>query len=366
MTNLNYEFDKNRTLALKGLAVFFMVIYHVFATFSGYTSILKINGIQIEYLIGEFGHICVSMFLFLSGYGMYKLSLKQNFSYKSILSRICKFIINYWIIFIIFIPPGFLIFNVYEFNLIEMISNIIPINTTYVGEWWFITLYIQLLLIFPLIKKVIDNKKYYETIFIILASYILAFCMFLLTKIVPDLSHLMNYVIYEDLFVILMDQIHFCIGCLFAKFDVFKKINIFFNKYKLNKISIYIILALSIFVMRSIMFIFFEYILKFGSPDWFDFIYIPIFIYVMSIILYSSELLKKGMTFLGKYSTNIWLIHPFLYKIYFKEIIYAPKLSIFILIWIIALCILISIFLNKIYVFVIDKRRKNKFNSTHI
>lgn len=99
------------------------------------------------------------------------------------------------------------------------------------------------------------------------------------------------------------------------------------------------------------MFIFFEYTLKFGSPDWFDFIYIPRFIYVMSIILYSSEFLKKGTTLLGKHSTNIWLINPFLYRIYFKDIIYSPQLSILVLIWIMILCILVSIIINKIYIY---------------
>lgn len=363
MQNQNYVFNKDRTLLLKGLAVLFMVIYHVFATpylFSEYNSIFSIRGLQIEYIVGEFGHICVSIFLFLSGYGIYKSSQCLNFSYKMILSRIFKFIINYWIIFIIFIPIGFLVFDIYEFDLIEIAGNIIGINTTYVGEWWFVTLYIELLLLFPIIKKIIDNNSYYKIIVIMFSLYFLSFCMFLVTKIVPNMSHLMNYILYEDLFVIFLDQIHFLTGCLFARFNIFEKFNELFKKYRLDKISIYIIIAISIFIIRSIMFIFFEYILKFGSPDWFDFIYVPIFIYVMSIILYNNGLLRKLMFLLGKNSTNIWLIHPFLYRIYFKDIIYAPKLSILILIWIIVLCIFISNIINNIYLYIKSIEKKDK------
>lgn len=362
MTNLNYEFNKDRTLLLKGLAVLFMVIYHVFATpylFSEYTSLININGIQVEYLLGEFGHTCVSIFLFLSGYGIYKSSLKSDFSYIVIISRIFKFLINYWIIFLIFIPMGFFIFDIYKISYIEILSNFIPFNTTYVGEWWFVTLYIQLLLIFPILKKIIDNKNYKTTIFIMIGLYILSFFMFLLTKIVPELSHLMNYVVYEDLFVIFMDQIHFCLGCIFAKTDMFKKINIIFKKNNADKTIVYSFIAIMIFVIRSAMFLFFEYILKFGSPDWFDFIYIPIFIYVMSVLLSTNNALKKLMLFLGEHSTNIWLIHPFLYRLYFKDIIYFPKISILILLWIIMICILISIIVNKLhfYIWNINKRK---------
>lgn len=347
-----YRFDKEKTKILKGLAILFMVAYHVFATpslFNKYISIFNIGRFQIEYLIGEFGHTCVSIFLFLSGYGIYKSSLNVNFSYKRIALRILKFIINYWIIFTLFIPLGFLFFNTYKFNIVELINNFIPINTTYVGEWWFVTLYIQLLLIFPIVKKIIDSKSYITTIFIILGLYVLSFCMFLLTRIVPNYSHLMNYVVYEDLFVIFMDQIHFCLGCLFAKSDMFKRVNTMFKKYNADNIGVYVFIAISIFIIRSVMFLFFEYTLKFGSSDWFDFIYIPIFIYVMSVLLYSNNTLKKLMLFLGKHSTNIWLIHPFLYRLYFKDIIYFPKISVLILFWVMILCILISIIVNKIY-----------------
>lgn len=73
-------------------------------------------------------------------------------------------------------------------------------------------------------KKILDSRDKYKIIFIILGAYFLAFSMFLVTRIIPNLSNLMNYVIYEDLFVILMDQIHFCIGYLFARFDILKKL----------------------------------------------------------------------------------------------------------------------------------------------
>lgn len=50
-----------------------MLIYHLFS-FSNKkigSYYISIIGIKIEYIIEIFGKICVSMFLFLSGYGMY-------------------------------------------------------------------------------------------------------------------------------------------------------------------------------------------------------------------------------------------------------------------------------------------------------
>ena len=76
-----YTFTKNHTLISKGVAMILMLILHLFywQDYEQYTALIILpNGHSIPWTIGSIGNICVSMFLFLSGYGMYyvqKLSL---------------------------------------------------------------------------------------------------------------------------------------------------------------------------------------------------------------------------------------------------------------------------------------------------
>ena len=66
-----YKFSKEDTIYIKGLAIIFMVLYHLFATeglLLEYKTIYKFGGLNVECIIGEFGHTCVGIFLFLFVY----------------------------------------------------------------------------------------------------------------------------------------------------------------------------------------------------------------------------------------------------------------------------------------------------------
>lgn len=142
------NFTKEHTQIAKGMAIILMLIHHLFAfpnrilTKQSYKSLLLINGLQIEYYIGVFGKICVAMFLFLSGYGLYIITSKNNkFSIKDAIIRISRLYINYWTVFLIFIPIGFIFFG-RTLNIKEFILNFLGLSSSYNGEWWFFRLYV--------------------------------------------------------------------------------------------------------------------------------------------------------------------------------------------------------------------------------
>lgn len=266
---------------------------------------------------------------------------------------------RYWIIFILFIPLCFFINKIYNFNIINFISNFFVINITYVNEWWFLKLYIQLLLLFPFIKKILDNKSIYKSLMITIGIYVIAFILFLIPKIDSKLSYLMTNIVYKDLFILCMDQFIFCIGCICSKYCIFEGLQEKLNEKNLNSKKVNYLICISIFIFRTIMFIFFEFIVKIGSPDWIDFIYIPLFIFSASNIINSSnDIVKKIFYITGRHSNNIWLIHPFLYRLYIKDIIYSSKSPILIFIIVMVTSISISIFIEKIYIKTLNKTNK--------
>lgn len=342
--NLNNIFDKEKSTIVKGFAILCMITYHVWAV-DKYEPILGYK-FNIERFIGQFGHICVPIYLFLSGYAMYLIACKKKLKYIDLIKRIFKLLLKYWLIFILFIPLGFKVFNVYTFNINEFILNFTTIKISYNGDWWFLRLYIQLILIFPLFFYVIRTKSIRKSIIISGIVYLFGFFMFLAFKL--NLNNITNTNIYQDIQVIFIDQLVFTLGCIFAKNNLFSQIENILKKYEINNLIFYMITLFMIFIFRSIMYAFFEDIIKFGSPDWFDFIIVPIIITCIYNI-FSIGFLKKVMIILGENSDNMWLTHTFFYKLYFQKYIYSIESSILILILVILLSFISSIVINFIY-----------------
>lgn len=72
-------FNLKHTNYCKGIAIIFMVIHHLFWNVPniGY----MVGDMALSQRIGIIGKVCVSIFLFLSGIGLYKSS-PENISYK--------------------------------------------------------------------------------------------------------------------------------------------------------------------------------------------------------------------------------------------------------------------------------------------
>lgn len=146
--------SKNKSLALKFIAVSLMIIYHTFGFPDRiqnveYISIMNIGGQTIEYFLGRSGATCVGIFTFLSGYGLF-ISMKDHPNYIKILKRIFNLLLNYWVVFLIFIPMGFYL-RKYKFVFFEFILNFIGLINSYNGEWWYLRFYIFIILLYPVI-----------------------------------------------------------------------------------------------------------------------------------------------------------------------------------------------------------------------
>ena len=100
MNEKQYYYDtiitREKSLYLKCFAILLMLIHHLF-TFSdrlpegGYISLFPLQDLTIEQFLGGFGKVCVCIFLFLSGYGLYISYYQKEITINSILQRIFKF-----------------------------------------------------------------------------------------------------------------------------------------------------------------------------------------------------------------------------------------------------------------------------------
>lgn len=338
--------SKEDTKMMKGIALWLMFAHHLFpfqdriAPGNEFLPLIRFGDTNLAYIIGHAGKLCVAIYLFLSGYGLYITVMKNGrFTITNVFKRLKKLYINYWVILFIFVPIGFAI-GVKVFNAREFLYNFFAIDLTYNGEWWFLKLYVQLIILFPIMNKIIRKNPW--------LSFLIIFIFSKLGKIVtlsvnsnPNLVFLNNHMIYRDFITLLYWQPIFFMGCLFVKFDLFTKMKEVFKKIKLHNRLVYIIIFIVIIASR-----FNIADLTFESMRY-DYLYTPILIYVTINIL-KGQKVKNIFIFLGNNSTNMWLTHSFLCYQYIQSIVYMPKIPILIMIWLTILLMPISFGINKI------------------
>ncbi len=362
------KFTQKDTKAFKGIAVMLMLAHHLLTYPNrmpiGYEIIPigYISGYSIEYIIGYFGKICVSFFMFLGGYGVYKSISESDFIKTSLLKHIVKLYESLWKIMIIFIPIGFLFFDNQDtyaadeslchhfdaFNPIELISNLTGWETSYNGEWWFFRAYICALLIgvvfIHLIKK---HDNMYVDIVIVMIWQVLIMYVFPGIGGLSCFSGMATNIWYASLFETSEYSPLFLLGVVFAKYDGLLKMMDVLKQFP-GCIQIGLSFCIQIIIVLARVFL--------GNECSMDMIYVPLLIVCIMVVLERINIVKEAFSFVGKYSTNMWLTHTFFCYYFYRAaiLVYASRNGIVAYITLFAITLLASIALDKFWKF-IDK-----------
>lgn len=321
--------SKHESSYLKGVAILLMLFHHLFAfpnRISDEVTIIPVTQIyDIELVVAIFGKICVTMFLFLSGYGFSAVGKKKSQYY---LNKIFSFYRSYWFILFIFAPIGWVFYSdtsQYHFEIITFLKNTFALSSSYNGEWWFVQIYIILVLCVPLLNA-LRNRP------------------FLLITISASLLILGRLLIYMQIDTpvvsiqsILYNQCAFVLGYVLATRNENQIINRILLPLELYPtvtflLSIVLILAVNYFVI-PFMFI------------------ISTFPFIYSCLYFKRVLpnyVETCVAFLGKHSMNMWLTHSFFCYYYFQDFIYQPKHSILIFVNLIIVSLCVSIVIEKL------------------
>ncbi|MFB5195066.1 acyltransferase [Neobacillus sp. KR4-4] len=355
MEDKPFIFSRNMTAISKGLAIVLMVYHHLFAFPNRieavhYKPIMMVDNLPLDQLIGQFGKLCVAIFLFLSGLGLYKsFKSKHKFTFRQGLIRAFNFFTIYWLVFFIFIPIGLKYFEDtvrYAWIPKLFIYNLFALIHTYNGEWWFISVYIELVLLFPLIIKLIEKWptliSYLSFIFLFLSAFFLHIDEFFsnLELVQIGINHLGT---------LFQWQIMFITGIYFSKYSLFEKMDAFFSKIHLNNKIVFMLLLVLYFYFRQYSF---KFIIETRGPEiegiynYSDFILAPMVIFSFVKLVQNITILERLFLLLGKHSTIIWLTHTFFIYYFFQEISFAPYYSTLIVVWVFILTIMVSIGIN--------------------
>ena len=176
--------DRQDSAYIKGWAMLFMLIHHLFAedTLLLMTPLLP----RFCWLIGQVCQVCVAMFVFAAGFGMYR----SGDTPLRTLRRIPRLYLRMWAVMLLFTIPVMLLTGVFRFDLVELIKNALAVNTSYNSAWWFVFLYAKLMLIQTVLLLLPDSGKGSTHLILFLLSAAAAVVTYLLT---PFTGGLINF-----------------------------------------------------------------------------------------------------------------------------------------------------------------------------
>lgn len=335
----SFELTLNETKVIKGVALLLMLIHHFFSFPDWINSGNEFIGIPflestIEFYIGTFGKMCVTIFLFLTGYGLFYSYQKKN-AYPYSLKKLGVFLINYWLILCLIFIPLQLLNSSFEFSLKSFILNLVGLRSDYIMFAWYVRLQIAIVIVFPLLKRLIKTN--------LIQSLVYGICIPVMLRIV--VTTLMNRVsiLSDNTFLVLFNEflvyLPFLLsGYIFAKFKLYSKMKHYLPIF-LDKWYVYVILIIGTMIGRNLL------------PMLLELIYIPTFIFsIISLIrMINHQWLTNGLGFLGEHSLNLWFLHAMFFgkTAYLQRIAYYPKISVLIILWVLILLIPVSILINK-------------------
>lgn len=303
---------KEDSLIIKGVAAILLVAHHLLAfpdrIPSDVFSITKLFDVDSLAVIGDFGKIAVALFAFLGGYGKYIKYQSRKFNLFDDVFNLYR---RYWRVFLVFIPIGFLFFreaNVFlrkdavidvfsNFSFKELILNFLGLQFTYNREWWFLLTYVLCICMFPLFKTLVEKLSAFTNVLLLI---LFESFLIILIGVLYDLDPgpLRTWAIN----VLVTSEPYFqCfyLGIIVSRYGLFSRLSERFRKLRFSRLLSLLVL-ICLFVVRE----------KVRIIE-LDCLYTAIFVFALKKLFSEKAVIKKSFVFLGRNSTNIWLVHSF-------------------------------------------------------
>lgn len=189
---------------LKGIALLLLLFHHLFYIDNRMFDEVYLWGIPWVHTFAHACKVCVPLFVFLSGYGLMVSTMKsEKFDVRYFfVKRFTKLYVNYWLIWLLFVPIGVLCFGrtfdeVYQDNVSQnfVLDLFGVLNLTgklgYNPTWWFYSCIIVLYMAFPAILFLC--KKTYGIAAMLFSGIAIAFCTW--TPIQPIRYYLLPFIV---------------------------------------------------------------------------------------------------------------------------------------------------------------------------
>lgn len=330
------QFNNNESLKVKGIAIILMVLLHaIYHAPKGVVVTYAFLPQNIVLNVAGMGKICVSMFAFVSGYGLWKsYGKKKTSSNKWTMGQLFKLLSKFWFVWLItaiaceiisgrsshvYFQDG--IINGFKNIIIEMLGLAKLFHTpSFTSVYWYIGAAAFFVLCIPFLWYMKQNLAAAALITILLPR-ILA---------VGDSGFLGSMNPGSFLFI-------FILGVMASEYELIEKWTGTFG-FKGGKIVKFLLEIMLLFICYKA-----YYILPVKSCWEIHYGVIPLIIIVFCVeFINQIPMLDKVLSFFGKHSMNIYLVHSLLKNIYLKEQLYSLHNWFLIVIALLAVSIVIS------------------------
>lgn len=332
-----------KSLSIKGIAIIMMLIHHLFTwgqvEYLSFSGVVLPNNLTIEVFLGVFGKLCVTMYLFLSGYGFsskYNLNSEKRITISKTFYTVWKIYRKYLLVLLVFLPYGY-IRGIYSFDIKMVIANFTAFDTSYNRECWFLFTYILIVIfVLPLLVKAqnkVDNKWITLVSFgIIVSGYIMQFVI-----VHSPIAWFRDTRLFFNLYYFMLSQFAFVMGWMCKRWKIYEKIEHLKMLFWQWMILMIAVCFLKVYCPGGMLI---------------DTFLTPIFIALCLKGLNRAKGLSTFFTIIGKKSTYMWLTHTFFAFYYWSDFIYGFKYPILIVAILILISYLTAAILEKIEAFI--------------
>ena len=330
-------YSKQDSVMTKGMAILCMLMLHLFCRTGNDvlgTPVLWFNDTTpVVFWFGFFTEICVPIYSICVGYAQELLYEKNSLTWKKNAKRVLRLMVNYWVVLILFCGLG-LIFDKSNWipGTVGSFAKSIILLHSYNGAWWFLNSYVLLLLIPYMISFYPLKKLGYKSGLVVCLLFQIIW-YFLTKSGMTELVSTENQVIFfinKELVNLIGIMPYIWAGAFLCKGKVIEKIGNRIDMQELSLVKRNKVLFFSwgiIFVLTNIV----HKATLFGI--------VGVCSFVIFNLIIKGKVAKNIFLFLGKHSTNIWLVHMFFYMYLFRGLVTIVKYPLFMLGFMLVLCI---------------------------
>ena len=319
----NKGLSKDDSLCIKGIAILMLIFHHLYCEVSRFEKFdVDFSPFTQDFVfdISNIMRICVSIFAFITGYGLLKSIAKTDIDRKSVakwnITRLFKTMSGYYFVFMIYLivteiinqyPQEVYFKNGISKGIVYIIIDFLGLGNLFgtpmgLATWWYMSTVVVFILLVPIIYAVSKKIGYLPIVAIIIA----------LPRIL-NLGYLGGMNLYTFLLVMVF-------GMIFSDYDMFEKIS---AKLPKNKILSFLI---SLVFFGGISIGIYHILTRIDTAKFWEIKYTLLPIFVICLFRYCIiriPVLKNLLAFLGKYSMTIFLTHNFIRYVYLNDFTYS-------------------------------------------
>lgn len=307
---------KKQSAVLQGVAILMMVYHHLFSFAVEYESLLPFVQADTARRIAWFCKLCVGIFAFVSGYGMYYVMKRQDrerfgrrllAEYRESLLRIARLYGKLWLVLAIYMGIFFGLLK-QPFMPEQFVGNLTALDPTYNGAWWYVEQYVKILLTLPLLDLLLTHfeqprqRRVKWTFFIVLAvagvgAMAVGFIWW------PELWELLLALLKSMRISFLLIA---AVGYLTARYALYQRVDRRLRRLGGSWAPVCVSVVLLVFVVALRVRLATD-----AAYARVDFLLTPLLVYGLLTLLYYVEPLCTFLAWWGRQSTYIWLVHGF-------------------------------------------------------